>query len=445
MQTRLIESTMDEVYDNFNESDVETDSLDGSDLDDVEIDPFYDCDPFDGLEEIYELNDALQNDLQEVEKCKITWTRQPFSGEKFPFQHKSNDNLRNDLAENLKTPLEYFKGYFNEEIFEQFALYTNLYAQQQSVKNFAPTNASEIKILFGLHILMGVVKLPRVKMYWWPILNLDIWKTNMTCDRFFELRSNLHIMDNFAKPSDCVDKFFKVRPALEAVRSRLLEFDVDEVLSVDEQIVPFMGRHVDKQFIKEKPYPWGLKVFIICGKNGLPYDFFIYQGSTTELSPTNLKKYGFCASVVLHLVNRLDRRGHQLYCDNYFTTYQLLETLKDKQLNVAGTIRVNRFSNPPLLSDKEMSKKGRGYCDSVVSQNGKVVLVKWQDNKSVNIASNFVGVGTSDTARRWDKKLKKHIDVNRPEIISLYNSGMGGVDLLDQLISYYRIFIKSKK
>ena len=35
--------------------------------------------------------------------------------------------------------------------------------------------------------------------------------------------------------------------------------------------------------------------------------------------------------------------------------------------------------------------------------------------------------------------------INQPQVVTMYNNGMGGVDLLDQLISYYRIFIKSKK
>lgn len=125
--------------------------------------------------------------------------------------------------------------------------------------------------------------------------------------------------------------------------------------------------------------------------------------------------------------------------------YHVLEILKARGINVAGTVRLNRFGNPPLLSDKEMKRQGRGHCDSVVSENGKVSVVKWQDNKSVHMASNFVGVGSCDTAKRWDKQLKKHINVNRPEVISLYNNGMGGVDLLDQLISYYRVFIRSRK
>lgn len=282
-------------------------------------------------------------------------------------------------------------------------------------------------------------------MYWSPELNLEIFKSSMTCERFFQLRNHLHIVNNFEKPDNCTDKFYKVRPVLEAVRKRLLQFDVGEIISIDEQIIPFDGRLVMKQFMKDKPIKWGLKVYILCGKDGLPYDFFIYQGNTTELSELNVEKFGFCASVVLHLADRLDSRGHKMFYDNYFSNYHVLEIMKMQGVHVAGTIRVNRFGKPPLLSDKDMIKKGRGCCDSVVSENGYVSVVKWQDNKSVHMASNFVGVGTCDTAKRWDKKLKKHVDVSRPEVISLYNNGMGGVDLLDQLISYYRVFIRSKK
>lgn len=59
--------------------------------------------------------------------------------------------------------------------------------------------------------------------------------------------------------------------------------------------------------------------------------------------------------------------------------------------------------------------------------------------------SNFVGRGQSRIVKRWDKIHKKYVLIEQPEIIDKYNNGMGGVDLLDQLLSYYRIFIKSKK
>jgi len=37
------------------------------------------------------------------------------------------------------------------------------------------------------------------------------------------------------------------------------------------------------------------------------------------------------------------------------------------------------------------------------------------------------------------------VDVERPEVIGLYNKSMGGVDIYDQLVSFYRTFIKSRK
>lgn len=37
------------------------------------------------------------------------------------------------------------------------------------------------------------------------------------------------------------------------------------------------------------------------------------------------------------------------------------------------------------------------------------------------------------------------MEIRRPEIVNLYNQKMGGVDLLDQMLQYYRIFLKSKK
>ena len=78
------------------------------------------------------------------------------------------------------------------------------------------------------------------------------------------------------------------------------------------------------------------------------------------------------------------------------------------------------------------------------SRDGKVVLVKWFDNRSVVLASNFVGVGDEDEVARWQKKDGQFVTVKRPEVVKKYNKAMGGVDKLDQLISLYRIAIRSR-
>lgn len=70
---------------------------------------------------------------------------------------------------------------------------------------------------------------------------------------------------------------------------------------------------------------------------------------------------------------------------------------------------------------------------------------KMKDNKSVVVASNFVGIGCENKCRRYDKKEHKYIEVPQPQCIAMYNNGMGGVDKLNGLISLYRIFIRWKK
>lgn len=434
-----------QIFDYFDDSDIEDfgfgDESNQFELDDaVDIDYVGEVDPLE-IENLLESAETHVDECEYTQKCDIKWKRQPFKPDVIPFK----ENPTTNCTQEFPTPYQYFKKYFHDDLFEQFAVHTNQYAEQQNRLSFQSTDPAEMRVLFGLHMLMGCIKLPRVSMYWSQRFNLQMFKSNMTSDRFFQLRNNLHVVNNHEKPTDNNDKFFKVRPVLNAVRNRLLQFEVEEIVSVDEQMIPLKNRLEVKQYVRDKPYPWGVKNFVLCGKSGIPYDFFIYQGTTTELQQTDLKNFGFCATSVLHLANRLESRGHKLFFDNYFSSYPLLEILKKRGINAGGTIRLDRFCKPPLLSDAEMVKRGRGYSDSVVSNDDKIVVVKWQDNKSVHLASNFVGIGDTDTAKRWDKKQKKYVDVNRPDIISQYNNGMGGVDLFDQLISYYRVFIRSKK
>jgi hypothetical protein len=274
---------------------------------------------------------------------------------------------------------------------------------------------------------------------------IELMNDTMSCERFSLLRNNLHFVDNLEKPSDCTDKFYKTRPLIDIVRKFCLELPLEENLSIDEQIVPFKGNLSIKQYMKGKPSPWGIKIFVLCGQSGMPYDFLIYQGATTEITPGFLKRFGFGGAVVLHLSKRISEPGHKLYFDNYFSNYQTFEILKKLKINAAGTLRLNRFANPPFLTDRETKIKGRGHAEEVESRDGNVVLTKWQDSKPVIMGSNFVGKGIEKIVSRWDKSKKEYVSVNQPEVIQLYNESMGGVDLLDQLLSYYRIFIKSKK
>ncbi|XP_061379920.1 piggyBac transposable element-derived protein 3-like [Danaus plexippus] len=150
----------------------------------------------------------------------------------------------------VQDPICYYNRYVPVELFEQMAEMTNLYAVQSGKTRFKPTSSYEIEILFGLHMATGVFNYPVLKMYWENHISIPLFTNNMARDRFFELRNNLHLVDNMKKPTNCTDVFYKVRPIYNAIRSRCLEIPLEKELCVDEQIVPFTGKHSAKQYIK---------------------------------------------------------------------------------------------------------------------------------------------------------------------------------------------------
>jgi hypothetical protein len=373
-------------------------------------------------------------------KKDIKWRRKPFDP---PHLHDSVSSTNNENLFSDRSPLDYFAKYVKESDYKNMVAMTNLYAVQKG-NRFQPTNLEEVQTLIGLHLAVGCLQFSQLRMYWDSLLGIGLFMDNMSRERFLALRNNLHLVDILDKPADCKEKMYKVRPIFESVRKGCLELELEQNLCVDEQMIPHKGRIPMRQYMRGKPNPWGVKVFMLCGKSGMVYDFIIYQGNDTEIK-TAYTKFGLGASVVLHLSDRISNNNHFLYFDNFFSTFNLFEALKAKGIHAAGTVRVNRFGNPELKSDSALSKAGRGSCDEIVSKCGNIALVKWYDNKAVVLASNFVGVGEKEEVERWDKKRKTHIKIQRPEIIKLYNSSMGGVDVLDQCISYYRIWIKSKK
>lgn len=156
----------------------------------------------------------------------------------------------------LVVPIDYFFKHFPRDFFQEMVEKTNIYALQNN-NNVKRTYLAEMTSFMGLRIMMGCLGLPRIKMYWNRALNIQIFPNTVSRDRFFELRKNLHFVNNLERPADSTDKLFKVRPFFDSLRRRCLELKREKYLSVDEQIVPFTKRLDIKQYIKNKPYPLG--------------------------------------------------------------------------------------------------------------------------------------------------------------------------------------------
>ena len=237
----------------------------------------------------------------------------------------------------------------------------------------------EIKALIGIHIEMGSIPFPNMRLYWSKARRHKLIADAMTLNRFSMLRNNLHLVDNLQGNERVEDKFWKVRPILNQFSNVLVQelSDPEKRLCIDEQMIPFKGILGLKQYMKGKPNPWGIKVFFLCGESGMPYNFLAYQGKTTKF-PEKYNHFDFSGSVVMSLTE--DRvkahRNYRLFFDNYFSSSSLIQELYTKGIYCTGTVRANRVGSLPIKPNSELVKQGRGAMDGCTSSDEKLCLVR---------------------------------------------------------------------
>ena len=198
--------------------------------------------------------------------------------------------------------------------------------------------------------------------------------------------------------------------------------------------------------MKGKPTPWGIKFFFLCGVSGFPYSFIPYQGASTSF-PEEFKPYGIGGAVVLSLVTtRIPENSlSSLFIDRFFTSPPLVKKLLDYGVYTTGTVNTLRIGKPPVIGNKAILKKPRGYMEGCLSKDGSQCLVKWKDSNNVCLLSSAYPFHETQIVQRYDKTSHQYTNVKCPSNIIYYNKNMGGVDRLDYFVSLYRIYIKSRK
>ena len=343
-------------------------------------------------------------------------------------------------TDTVLTPWQYFKKYLNDDFFQMSADFTARYYHQQTGKPLNLTS-EDIKKFFGMHTIMGVIKFPRIHMYWQSKYLLPLVSSAMPRDKFYLLRVNFHIVDNLAVTQEQKErnKLWKVQPMIDLVRNRCRQLQRSKkIFSIDEQMIPFLGRCPVRQFVKNKPRPVGLKNFVVATSTGTVLDFEIYQGSTTNLPNREL---GLGPSVILRLVETIPKESF-VYFDRYFTTIPLMNRLTEMNIYGTGTIMSNRVKGCEFKKDKEMK---RGESDEFIRTDQKISVTKWKDSRSVILCSTAYGSQPESTVERWDSNTKQRIEVSCPKVVKSYNQNMGGVDICDQMLEYYRTFFRTKK
>ena len=136
----------------------------------------------------------------------------------------------------------------------------------------------------------------------------------------------------------------------------------------------------------------------------------------------------------MKLLKGLENKGHHVYCDNYYSSPTLFADLRKNGFGACGTLHLNRKGVPNPMKSK--AKMTRGQVKSLV-KNG-TLFVNWMDKRVVSLISTIHSTSRMvQVLRRSRRGDSGRESVQKPECIVDYNKLMGGVDLYDQLCSYY--------
>jgi hypothetical protein len=330
------------------------------------------------------------------------------------------------------SPMEVFQKTCNlDQFISDIVSQSELYMQQKGI-TFS-TNAEEVKAFIGMVFVMGYHVLPSIRDYWstMPCTRVPFIANVMPRVRFERIWSALHFANNelLDKSDPTYDRAFKIRPILNHFNESFQAArEPSKQQSIDEHMIKFKGHNMMKQYIKSKPIKWGFKMWCRCDSTtGYLYECDLYTGKKTNV------EYGLGEGVVQMLTTSLKDLYCEVYIDNFFNSPSLQESLLHKGIYSCGTVRSNRKFMPKSLKNDKCMK--RGDIDYVSAN--KVNCVKWMDNRSVLMLSNFISPEEKTTARRRQQGNVEKLVIDCPMMIKKYNQFMGGVDLMDQLKGTY--------
>lgn len=215
----------------------------------------------------------------------------------------------------LKLPLRWHRRFITSEMLELLMENTNVYSVQKHGRS-VNTTVKELEQLIGLFLRMGICQMSRNRLYWENDTRFPQVADHMSRNRFQTLLTVIHFVDsNGVSDDQKKDKCWKIRPWLDLFRKQCLEITPGEYNMVDDQMVPFKGKCIPiRQYVKNKPHPWGLKIWARSTSSGILCDFDVYQGGTGKQIPLDVE-----GDVVVKLCETLpSNQNYKVLADSLF-------------------------------------------------------------------------------------------------------------------------------
>ena len=350
------------------------------------------------------------------------------------------------LRNTMTTAVEFFNLFFTIELINRIVNHTNSYAfqhiathQSYSEKDgfWLETNADEIRRLIAILIYFGLIRVSDTVDNYWSVKSLynGLWgKAFLKRNRFRALMAFLHVVDPSSEPDG--DKLRKINSLLEFFKERCKElYQPRRNVAVDERMVKSRHRSGIRQFNKDKPTRWGIKLWVLAdSSNGYTIDFNVYIG---KVAGQEISANGLGYDVVMKLMNPYFHQGYHLYVDNFYTSVTLFKDLYARGVGATGTIRDNRRDFPANMKDSKAWAKGKNRGSVRWGRDPPCLALQWLDNKVVSMLTTIDNANVKSQANRKlksDRGEYSSIAVPQPGVISNYNKFMNAVDRSDQIL-----------
>ena len=211
-----------------------------------------------------------------------------------------------------------------------YAMYCRDELKQKSQYEWNGISLEEIAHYFGIHIFMGVCKLPVEQMYW--TTNSEYVPVccprRMNYNKFKQISKYFHFCNRKSIPKGNKDKLIHIQTVMEFLQEKCRTvYTPQKELSLDEGMLPYKGRLTMKVYSPGKPDKYGLKFYILAeAESGYVLDFSLYRRVSNSLQ-----------EIVFTLSRKYFGHGYHLYMDNFYNSAQLTEELYENGMHSCGT------------------------------------------------------------------------------------------------------------
>ncbi|KAL0809843.1 hypothetical protein ABMA28_011332 [Loxostege sticticalis] len=375
-------------------------------------------------------------------KNRFRWSSLPASSRTRTLQHnivKQKEGVQpayKDLVNSSSSPLDIWSQFFTDEMLEVIVLHTNEklqtmrpnYKKQSCVRDL---DIVELKAFIGMLFYTAVFKENHEHYKSWYSTDgtgREIYRCVMSKNRFEVLLIAIRFDDSstreIRRETDASAPISQLFDAF--IRQCRNIYAIGSDACVDEMLVGFRGRCRFKMYMPKKPNKYGLKILCLTdARTGYLLNAYIYTGKDSDglNLPTEYSRLKKPTQAVMRLVSCIEGTNRNVTTDNWFTSIELVNMLKEKQLTLVGTMRKNQRDIPPEF----LPSRQRPVESSIFGFTKDITMTSFvpQQNKAVVLVSSMHH--TPDI----DQKSKK------PEIILFYNKTKIGVDLLDQRCANY--------